>query len=96
MTLWRMAANNTHLYPGALLRCQDAPGGARLARGDEAAVELADGSLALGTFSAVDGASAALALPAFRTRRGALVAARTWRLVPGGEAGLLRVKQRLG
>ncbi len=95
MTLWRLAANHTHLYPGALLRCLDAPAGARLARGDRAAVELADGTLALGRFAAVDCASAALDMQPHRTHRGAQVAARRWRVVPGGEPGLLRVRRRL-
>ena len=35
--LWRFSANNTHLYPGAVLRSLDVPGKARLSADDAAA-----------------------------------------------------------
>lgn len=95
MSLWRMTANHTHLYPGARLRCLDEPGDARLASGDDVAIEFADGQLAMGTLDAVDASSAVLVMPTHRTRRGAQVAPRTWRVVPAGEPGLLRVQRRL-
>jgi hypothetical protein len=46
--LWRFSANHTHLYPGALLRCLDTPGEARLSAGDELLVEFSDGASASG------------------------------------------------
>lgn len=46
--LWRLSANNIHLYPGALLRSLDDPSGARLSAGDELLVEFSDGVLASG------------------------------------------------
>jgi hypothetical protein len=87
--LWRFSANHTHLYPGALLRCLDTPGEARLSAGDELLVEFSDGLLE----AQADGA--VLQMPAHRTRRATTVAARTWRITPGGTPGLVRIHRRI-
>lgn len=46
--LWRFSANDSHLYPGALLRDLDASREARLSSGDELLVEFSDGVIARG------------------------------------------------
>lgn len=93
--LWRFSANNTHLYPGALLRCLDAPGDARLAAGDELLVEFSDGTSAMGQLRQAAPGMAVLRMPEHRTGRGTTVAARTWRITPGATPGLARVQRRL-
>ena len=93
--LWRFSANNTHLYPGAVLRSLDAPGEARLSAGDELMVEFSDGILAGGRLLQAEPNAAVLQVPSYRTQRKTTVAARTWRIVPGGEPGLLKVHKRL-
>lgn len=93
--LWRFSANNTHLYPGALLRSLDPPSEARLSPGDEWLVEFSDGVLASGQVREVEPGMAILQMPTHRTRRGAAVVARTWRVAPGGQPGLVRVQERL-
>ena len=93
--LWRFSANNTHLYPGALLRCLDAAGKAALSPGDELLVEFSDGVPAGGRRLQVESGMAALQMPAYCTRRGTTVAARTWRTTPGGKPGLVRVQKLL-
>jgi len=93
--LWRFSANNTHLYPGALLRSLDAPGESSLCAGDELMVEFSDGMAVSGRLLQAEPDAAVLQLPSYRTRRNTTVAARTWRIAPGGEAGLARVQKRL-
>lgn len=93
--LWRFSANHTHLYPGAFLRSLDAPGGTRLSPGDEVLVEFSDGVLASGRLLEADADAAVLQMSLYRTQRGTDVAARTWRLVPAGEPGLIRVHKHL-
>ncbi|WP_415150824.1 aspartate/glutamate racemase family protein [Piscinibacter sp.] len=93
--LWRFSANNTHLYPGALLRCLDAPGGARLSAGDTLRVEFSDGMVANGRLLRAQPDAAVLQMPSHRTGRNTSVASRTWRIAPGGEAGVVRVQKRL-
>ena len=93
---WRFSANNTHLYPGAMLRSLDASGEANLSAGDELLVEFSDGAVARGRLLHAEPDAAVLQMPAYRTRRKTTVAERTWRIVPGGEAGLVRVQERLG
>ncbi|MBN9460884.1 MAG: hypothetical protein J0H00_06625 [Burkholderiales bacterium] len=92
---WHFSANNTHLYPGALLRSLDAPDEVRLSAGDELLVEFSDSVLASGQLLEVQPNMAVLQLPTYRTRHGTTVAARTWRIVPGGEPGLVRVQGSL-
>ncbi len=93
--LWRFSANNTHLYPGALLRSLDAPGKATLSAGDDLLVAFSDGTHAGGQLLEVEAAAAVLRMPGHRTGRGTPVAARTWRIVPGGQPGWVRVQKRL-
>lgn len=93
--LWRFSANNTHLYPGALLRALDRAEGATLAAGDGCLVEFSDGVCASGRLQSVTPALAVLQLAAYRTARGAAVAARTWGLGPDGAEGRVRVHRRL-
>ncbi|MFT3718230.1 hypothetical protein [Pseudorhodoferax sp.] len=93
--LWRFSANNTHLYPGALLRSLDAPGKGALSAGDALLVEFSDGVAASGQLLHAGPNAAVLQMPAYRTRRQTTVAARSWRLVPGGTPGLVRVQTPL-
>lgn len=95
MKLWRFSANHSHLYPGAWLRCLDAPGEARLSAGDELLLEFSDGVAVGGQLLQAGPHAAVLQVPSYRTQRKTNVAPRTWRLVPGGEASLLRVQKRL-
>ena len=93
--LWPFSADNTHLYPGALLRSLDAPSAARLSAGDELLVEFSNGIVVGGRLLQVEPHAAVLQMPAYRTRRRNAVATRTWRIAPCGEAGLVRVQERL-
>ncbi|MGD9946347.1 MAG: hypothetical protein AB7F71_17220 [Burkholderiaceae bacterium] len=93
--LWRFSANNTHLYAGAMLRSLEPPGEERLSAGDEMLVEFSDGVAVSGRLIEVEPTAAVLQVPVYRTLRQTTVAARTWRLVPGGEPGLIRVQKRL-
>ena len=93
--LWRFSANNTHLYSGAVLHSLDVPGKARLSAGDELLVEFSDGIVVSGRLLHVEPHAAVLQMPTYRTRRRTAVAARAWRIAPGGEAGLVRVQKRL-
>ncbi|MCW5621234.1 MAG: hypothetical protein KIS79_09035 [Burkholderiales bacterium] len=92
---WRFSANNTHLYPGALLRSLDTPSEAHLSAGDELLVEFSDGVFASGRLLEVAPNAALLQMPTYRTQRKTTVAERTWRIVPGDESGLVRVQKRL-
>ena len=94
MPLWRFSTDNTHLYPGALLRTLDAPSGAELAAGDALLVEFSDGVLASGRLLQAGPESAVLQMPTYRTQRKTTVAERTWCLVPTGKPGVARVKKR--
>ncbi|MGC3985798.1 MAG: hypothetical protein QM777_14380 [Pseudorhodoferax sp.] len=93
--LWRFSANDTHLYPGTVLRCLDVPGKSRLSAGDGLLVEFSDGIIAGARLLQAEPNAAVLQMPGYRTQRGTTVAARTWRIVPGGEPGLAKVHKRL-
>ncbi|MFT4103975.1 MAG: hypothetical protein QM674_23710 [Burkholderiaceae bacterium] len=93
--LWRFSTSNTHLFPGALLRSLDAPDDRHWSSGDDLLLEFSDGVLVSGRLIEVDPRMAVLQMPDYRTRRDTNVAARTWRAVPGGEPGLVRVQERL-
>lgn len=93
--LWRFSASNTHLYPGASLYSLEAPNEARLSAGDELLVEFSDDVYIGAHVLDVEPAMAVLQVPSYNTRRGTLVAARTWRVVPGGKPGFIRVQERL-
>jgi hypothetical protein len=92
---WRFAAANTHLHPGARLRCIDTVTARRLAAGDAVAVEFSDGGMASARIAAAAPDAAVLSVEAHRTARGTQVAARSWRIVPAGEAGSMRVQARV-
>ena len=95
--LWRFSANNTHLYPGALLRRLDAPDDASFSAGDDLVVEFSDGMHVSGRLLEAESGSGAavLQMPGYRTQRRTTVAARTWRIAPCSEPGLMRVEKRL-
>ncbi len=93
--LWRVSANNTHLYPGAILRHLDFSGDTPLESGDEVLVEFSDGAVVSGRLTEADRDAVVLQLSGYRTQSGTNVAARTWRLVSTDEPERLRVLKRL-
>jgi hypothetical protein len=96
MRLWRLAVRDTHLYPGARLRCLDEADDARFAVGDTALLEFSDGNTVAGEIASTGPGSAVVAVEAHSTRRGASIAAKRWLLQPAGQAGEMRVKARSG
>lgn len=68
--LWRISANHTHLYPGALLRHLDAAHGAAWSPGDDVQVEFSDGMTAFGRLIEAEPNVVVLEVSAYRTRRG--------------------------
>lgn len=90
-----MRIDHTHLFPGAQLRCLDTPGDQRLSANDGVLMLFSDGIFVSGRLLKAEAHAAVLYMPAYRTQRGTKVAARAWRIVPGGELGLVRVLQRL-
>lgn len=93
--LWRFSASNTHLYPGARLRCLDAFSDALLTANDELLLHFSDGVAARGRLLDINPEAGVLRMPAYRTQGATDVAMRTWRIVPGHVPGLLRVQCRL-
>lgn len=93
--LWRFSANNTHLYPGAFLRCLDTVSEMNLKEGDELLVEFSDGVIVNGQLLHANAEAVTLQLPTYRAGHGTDVAERTWRIVPGDEPGFMHVKKRL-
>jgi hypothetical protein len=93
--LWRFSASNTHLYPGAFLRSLEAPDETRLSTGDGVLVEFSDGVFVNAQLLDATPTTATLQIPGYHTRRGTMVAARTWRIVPADKPGLVRVQERL-
>ncbi|HBM64349.1 hypothetical protein [Stenotrophomonas maltophilia] len=93
--LWRFSADNTHLYPGALLRRLDIEGEGHLSAGDELLVEFSDGAVAIGRLLQVEVDAAVVQMPSYRTRKKTTVAERAWRLTPSDEPGTFRVNKRL-
>jgi hypothetical protein len=93
--LWRFSANDSHLYPGALLRDLDASREVPLSSGDELLVEFSDGVIARGRLLEVGTDAVVLQMPLYRTARETDVQARTWRVVPGDDPGLMKVNKRL-
>ena len=104
MSNWRLAATNTHLYPGARLRARDASGlRERLRPGDAVAVEFADQGIAQGEAMQVLPQGWQLKMQAHTTARGTTVAARSWQVdwlpraqqqPPEGDAGAMKTKAR--
>lgn len=91
MNTWRLAASNTHLYPGARLRPLHAPDlRQRLRAGDAIAIEFADQCVAQGEAAQVLPQGWQLKVQAHTTARGTTVAARSWQVV-----WLPRVQQQL-
>lgn len=94
MQNWRFAAADTHLYPGARLRCLETPSAAVLRAGDRMLIEFSDGCLASARIGRVAAAGATVTVESYRTARGTSVAARSWEVAPGTRPGELRVKAR--
>jgi hypothetical protein len=94
-TNWRLAASDTHLYPGARLECLEPEAAGRFAAGDLLVVEFTDGVVAGGTIKAASSRDAIVHVDAYRTRHGAPIRSRQWRLVPGGQPGAIRVQARI-
>jgi hypothetical protein len=92
--LWRLAAADTHLYPGARLRCLDQPGPSRFGAGDAVLVEFSDGNVVNGRIEEARPVEAVLSVEPHRTARCAVITGKRWRLAPGPEIGHLRVKAR--
>jgi hypothetical protein len=98
MSTWRLAATNTHLYPGARLRALDAPKLRDLLRsGDAIAIEFADQGMAHGEAVQVLPQGWQLKVQAHTTHRGTTVSARSWQVqwLPRveGEGGM-KIKAR--
>jgi len=96
---WRLAATNTHLYPGARLRPLDAPDlRAQLRTGDPIAIEFADQGMAQGEAVQVLPQGWQLKVQAHTTARGTTVAARSWQVLwlprDQGEEGGMKIKGR--
>jgi len=101
MSTWRLAATNTHLYPGARLRALDAPElRERLRAGDTIAIEFADQGMAQGEAVQVLPQGWQLKVQAHTTHRGTTVGARSWqvlwlpRMEDKGE-GSMKIKARV-
>jgi hypothetical protein len=94
MTLWRLAAAGTHLYPGACLRVLEGDPRARLRAGDPAMLEFSDGGAAPARIELARPGHAVLAVAPHATARDAAIAAKRWRIVPAGTPGALRVAAR--
>ncbi|MCE3271243.1 MAG: hypothetical protein K0Q43_4859 [Ramlibacter sp.] len=94
MKHWRLAAADTHLYPGARLRCLEAAGEGSIAAGDPAHVEFSDGVVVAGRFDSAAAAEAVLWVDAYATLRGAKIPAKRWRVVPTAATGQMRVNSR--
>lgn len=82
MSTWRLAASNTHLYPGAKLRPLEAPRlREQLRVGDAIAIEFADQGMAHGEAVQVLPQGWQLKVQAHTTARGTAVAARSWQVL---------------
>ncbi|MGY8564474.1 hypothetical protein L0938_13755 [Paracidovorax citrulli] len=93
--VWRFSADNTHLYRGARLRSLETDKRVRLASGDDLLVEFSDGVFATGIVLQTETAETVLQMPRYATQRGTVVTARSWRIEPDSELGLLRVRERI-
>ncbi len=93
--LRRYSANNTHLYPGALLRVPDDDDRSEPSPGDEAVIEFSDGVIVNARWLEAGADGLVLRMPAWRTERGTEVEARTWRITPGDETDVLKVGKRV-
>jgi hypothetical protein len=94
-TSWRLAASDTHLYPGARLECLDQQAARRFGAGDRFVVEFSDGTAAAGVILGASPYEARVEVDAYRTARGAAVRSRQWRIVPGDRPGAIRIHARM-
>lgn len=102
--VWRFAATNTHLYPGARLRpIGDKPAESAAAktpaRGDALVVEFSDLCCAMGEVCAVEAAGLTASLGAHTTAKGTTIVPKVWRLLWDPAAGFaagLKVTGRSG
>ena len=99
MNNWRLAATNTHLYPGARLRALNAPQlREQLRAGDAIAIEFADQGMAQGEAVQALPQGWQLKVQAHTTARGTTVAARSWQVLwlprAQGEGGM-KIKARV-
>lgn len=97
MNHWRLAASNTHLYPGARLRAQDDDLRTQLRAGDRIAIEFSDQGVAQGEAAEVLPQGWQLRVAAHTTARGTLVTARRWQVqwMPRTEpAGSMKIRAR--
>ncbi|MBI2772494.1 MAG: hypothetical protein HYX47_22935 [Burkholderiales bacterium] len=96
MATWRLAANNTHLYPGARLQCLDTPGSERLAAGDAVLLEFADRNAVPARVLQAGPTQMTIEVPTHRTGQGAAIEARRWIVSAAwpAQAGALTVRAR--
>lgn len=91
----RFSANNTHLYPGAILRHLDKHHALKPSSDDDILIEFSDGILAEGQLQSVEADGIVLRVPPYRTQKGTVVETRCWRIVRRDEPGEWRVQKRL-
>ncbi|MET0203185.1 MAG: hypothetical protein ABW276_02640 [Casimicrobiaceae bacterium] len=77
--VWRLAAANTHLYPGARLTEREV-GAAMPERGDALVVEFADQRAATGEVKSVSQGRVAILVDAYVTAHGTAIARKAWTL----------------
>lgn len=75
---WRLAATNTHLYPGARLLPRDGLDPPR--RGDAVWIEFADQAVAVGKVLAAATTTSVIEVAPYRTTRGTAIARKVWTL----------------
>ena len=95
MRSWRLSASDTHLYPGARLECLDKQDTRRFDTGDRLVVEFSDGATAGGRILGALPHEARVEVDPYRTARGAAVRSRQWRIVPGDQPAVLRIRARI-
>lgn len=94
MTLRRLAAGDSHLYPGVRLASTPADALAHWQGGDPVLIEFADLTIGEGRIEAAGRHGWLLQLFARSTAKGAAIPAQAWWLEPRSHApGLLRVRR---
>lgn len=93
MTLGRLAATDTHLYPGARLRWLHARAVPRA--GAQVLLEFSDGRSSAATIEAAGADGLVLSVQPYATARGAAIAAKRWRVAAENADGVLKVRARL-
>lgn len=79
--VWRLAASNTHLYPGARL-VEREEGGATPESGDALVVEFADQRAATGEVRSVAQGRVAVEVAPYVTAHGTAIPRKAWTLAP--------------